>query len=587
LRLVLHQEIPEDPALRRQWNKVVLQMERAQVFYTWEWAFAVQSAYRSSVKPLLFLGYEGDELVGVASLATDVAKQNITFLAATTSDYCEFFSHPDRRQQLIGEVMAELRKTGAESLALASIPADSPTVAAIRAVARGHGYHVFVHPAQVCAQVILGSGEIRQQLKANIGRRKRLRRNLYMLKSVGPITLTHLRSRAEIEAALPRFASVHVARFLIMQQISNLTRPERRHFLQELARLLSESGWLWLSRLNVGERAVAWHYGFQFCGSWFWYQPTFESDLGIEQYSPGYCLLSKVVQEACDITDLDVVDLGVGAESYKERFANGSRQTLDVSLDQASYRHQREVARYWAARAVKASPKVESAIRGGLRRLASMRGHFREIRTNGLFGWGTKRLGGKILRRDEVVFYEWTGSTRENSHSMEIKPLDLETLAKGAMVDVDDPETMSYLFRAAQRLHYEGDSGFALITTDLRPVHYCWVSDFEGFYMDELKIRLTAPGKNAVMIFDCWTPRSARGHGYYGLAVSQAAEHLYSAGKAPWIFSAAQNIPSLRGIEKAGFRERYSMIRRKVLFWQDLRRLSSESSPAAEAVVSS
>ena len=55
LRLELRREIPEDPKLLRQWKELALRMERPEVFYTCEWALAVQSAYRDSLKPLLFL----------------------------------------------------------------------------------------------------------------------------------------------------------------------------------------------------------------------------------------------------------------------------------------------------------------------------------------------------------------------------------------------------------------------------------------------------------------------------------------------------------------------------------------------------
>ena len=36
LRIVLHRKIPEDPKLCRQWNGLALQMERAEVFYTFD-----------------------------------------------------------------------------------------------------------------------------------------------------------------------------------------------------------------------------------------------------------------------------------------------------------------------------------------------------------------------------------------------------------------------------------------------------------------------------------------------------------------------------------------------------------------------
>ncbi|MGA7219877.1 MAG: hypothetical protein WBX38_16275, partial [Candidatus Sulfotelmatobacter sp.] len=70
LRIVVHREIPENPDLHRQWNRLALQMEKPEIFYTAEWALAVQAGYRASVKPLLVLGYDREDLVGVASLAT-------------------------------------------------------------------------------------------------------------------------------------------------------------------------------------------------------------------------------------------------------------------------------------------------------------------------------------------------------------------------------------------------------------------------------------------------------------------------------------------------------------------------------------
>jgi len=139
---------------------------------------------------------------------------------------------------------------------------------------------------------------------------------------------------------------------------------------------------------------------------------------------------------------------------------------------------------------------------------------------------------------------------------------------------------MNYLLRAAQRLQRDGGSGFALTVDDLGPVHYCWISDFAGFFMGELKTRLTSPVLDAVMIFDCWTPRVVRGHGYYGAAISRVAEYLSNSGKAPWIFSATENASSVRGIERSGFQRRYSLARRKILGWQQVRKLPLVESSA-------
>lgn len=366
MHIVVLRKIPDELPLLRQWDDLVLQMERPEVFYTCEWALAVQSAYQASLKPLLFLGYDGDALVGVASLVADLADKNASFLAATTADYCEFLSHPQRRAEFVGAVFSELHHLGVGCAVLASLPADSATPAAVRAAAEKYGMHAFTRPSCLCAQVELGSSEQRQQLKASLSGYRKFRRYIRAMEREAPVTFVHLRSQAQIHAALPDFAEAHVARFRANQRTSFLSAPERRHFLEELASRFSGSEVVTLSMLMIGDRPVAWNYGFQFHGSWFIYQATF--DRRQEEHSPGHCLLSRIVTEACDMDGMNVVDLGLGAEGYKERFGNSTRQTLDVTTTKSWSRHLREIVRHRAASALKRSPKIESAVRRFLRR---------------------------------------------------------------------------------------------------------------------------------------------------------------------------------------------------------------------------
>ena len=331
------------------------------MFYTYEWALAVQAAYRASLRPLLLLGYEGNELVAVASLATDPAEKNITFLAANTADYCDFLSARQHRAEFIDAVFAVMQKREAASTTLANLPADSQTVDAVRCKAAKHGFHVFIRPAYLCSQVVLGAGDRRQELKAGLAGKKKVRRYLREMERDGPVTFAHLQSSEEIRAALPAFADAHVARFLATGRVSSLATPERRLFLEELANRFDGSGLVTLSVLKIKDRPVAWNYGFQFHGSWFWYQPTFDSSQ--EENSPGHCLLSRIVIDACDIDGMEVVDLGLGAEGYKERFGNSTRQTLHVTATRSWPRHVREIVKYRAASALKQAPKVDSAVR--------------------------------------------------------------------------------------------------------------------------------------------------------------------------------------------------------------------------------
>jgi CelD/BcsL family acetyltransferase involved in cellulose biosynthesis len=367
VRVVIHRQIPQDAQLRNEWNDLVAKMERPEVFYTYEWAMAVQRAYRSAMKPLLLLVCEGDLLVGVAALATSLDQGKAFFLAHTTADYCDFVSAAENRDEIVEAVFAELQRLALPRLTLANFPAEWVKASFLYA-SRRHGYTTFSRPAYRCARIVLGSNEQRQDLKRSITKRKALRYALKGLSKDGPLRMEHLQSREHIATALPQFIEAHTARFRAMGKSSNLAEPARQKFLFELTELLSQSGWLGLTRLSAGDRAVAWNYGFRFAGSWFYYQPTFETSL--QRYSPGVCLLAKMVEEACDDDTIQIIDLGLGGESYKERFANSVRETLHVTIASSGASCLKEKIRYRTATMVKSMPMLESWIRS-LRRQGS------------------------------------------------------------------------------------------------------------------------------------------------------------------------------------------------------------------------
>jgi CelD/BcsL family acetyltransferase involved in cellulose biosynthesis len=170
---------------------------------------------------------------------------------------------------------------------------------------------------------------------------------------------------------LPGFIAAHVARYRATQRVSILTTPERRLFLEDLARRFGQTGTVTLTILKIETRPVAWSYGFQFEGSWFLYQTTF--DTRDEDNSPGYCILGKILMEACDNTELQRVDMGLGEEGYKAWFANSTRQTVHATLTRSLSGHLKNVARYRTASLLKRSPQVESTVRALLQPFRSRR----------------------------------------------------------------------------------------------------------------------------------------------------------------------------------------------------------------------
>jgi CelD/BcsL family acetyltransferase involved in cellulose biosynthesis len=171
----------------------------------------------------------------------------------------------------------------------------------------------------------------------------------------------HLTSSELIASALPSFSKAHVARLSAVGRISHLESPQRTVFLLEAAKLLSAHGWITLNQLRAGTHPIAWLYAFRFARHWSFYQMTFDSSF--REYSPGSGLRLKVIEEACDSSETDFVDLGLGGEHHKQRWATATRQTLDVTLARSTVTYLKVAARYHAAAAIKTSPRLEHYVR--------------------------------------------------------------------------------------------------------------------------------------------------------------------------------------------------------------------------------
>ena len=549
--------MPADPELRRAWNQLVLQMEHPEVFYTWEWATAVQRAYKEQIAPVIVIAYEGESLVGVAALGRK-ARGEVVFLTADTGDYCDFLSDTQIRPAFVRAVLSALHEARVKRIVLTNLPADSVSAVALPQANTSQAYHLHSRPAYACARVMFATSEDRKAVKGAILARKRFRRNIRELQKRGALILQHETDSNEIEALLPEFVQAHVARFLETGKYSSLIREERRQFLVELARELSPPGWIAFSRLLVGDVAAAWNYGFRFAGSWFWYQPTVNESFW--DFSPGYCLLGKIVELACDSPDINIVDLGLGAEGYKDRFATSNRETLYCELNSSILGHTRAVGRYRAASIATASPAVEKRLR------AVMAFARRASPTDESFAKrAARRIQTSVFLRENVRFYEWPAEDgRTGPLSTQLQPLGSTLLGDAAVQYGNDPASLRFLMRSAQRQHSEQGQGFVLLTSEGVPVHFCWARDFDGFHMAELDRTLQAPRENAVMIFDCFTPVEMRGHGYFSDAISYLARQLTAQGKSAWIFGAATNHASLSGIEKTRFQYRFTLGRRRI-----------------------
>jgi CelD/BcsL family acetyltransferase involved in cellulose biosynthesis len=569
VRVTVLKEIPEDSDLSAAWNALVLAMENPEVFFTYQWALAASRGFQNRLTTLLFLVYDFDQLVGVVALAiASHAPRAAFFLTADTADYCDIVSAPAKRHQVTLAVLEEIRKLGLSNLVLANVPANSATIEALPQVAGSQRYYITSRPAYNCGVVQLGDDEQRQVLLQSLAGKSREKRALKRLTNLGSVKVIHLTDPERIGASIESIVSAQISRFLASNRVSPLVGSERRAFLQQLSGLLSQSGWLKISQLEIDGRPVAWNYGFRFGGSWFWYLPAFEMEYA--HVSPGSCLLRLLVEEGARDTSLRWLDLGLGEESYKDRYANEMRQTRYIRVSRGLPRHVISMAREQLSTLAARFPQLGEKLRKTRTSLFYITSRVREDGFATTARYACRRAIHSVASRDEVPMFESPNVPAKNHASLTLVPMLREHLVEGSILNAGDPPTLRYLMRCARRLSHSGassetsSSASAFILQDEagRPVHFLWIANYDGFRLSEIQHTIEPADPNAAMIFDCWTPSSGRGRGYYSAAIHLAAVKLRQQARPAWIFSGASNQASLRAVLKAGFQYRFSFVRR-------------------------
>lgn len=559
MRLQALSQIPDDGRVREDWNRLVLAMESPQVFYTYEWALAVSRAYQS-VMPSLFIAYRGKSVAGIAALAIDETRSEVFFLAGFTADYCDFVSAPADRKELIELVLNELRKRRLKTLRLENLPADSVSATILRSSAGAYGLAAFERPAYFCPQIPLETAEQRAQIAQSAHRSLKKGRNVAA--RMGGAAVAHIKDYDEFAAEFPEYAVASVARFLATPQASVLLPRERRDFMMRLAELLSKQGWLTFSTFRLNGKSVAWHFGFQFAGSWFSYLPAFEN-LPKLHPGPGAYLLCEILRQASEDPEMRVVDLGLGDEAYKQQYVQNGRRTLYFVSSRSRLRLAREVCCYRAARFVKRFPRAESAIRSAIHQSSVLRAR---VAQHGLISQVYRHLA-QLVRPAKLVFLEAESVSLQSLRSLTVQPLSTKLLARAAMNHCEDSECLDYVRRSAARLKTGADA-FTVVGGDGSPVHICWAVPFE---------RLSAPligceSGDAVLLVNSWTsPEKSENSEQYSALISAQLPRL---GRRPWVCAEEKVAPRFEGV---GFVRRFSRASRRPLFKEELEMRPNDS----------
>jgi len=537
MRAVVWNEVPRDAEVGTQWNALATRMEEPHVFFTHEWMLAAAEAFTPRVRPMIVGLYRGTALVGVAALATRPGQESSAFfLGASTADYCDVVSDVAEREAVVGETLAELARRGVGRIVLGNIPQASTTLEALRAGRPARGFHRRLRRAYLCPRLTLGGPDQREAIRAGLAHKKTIANTLKALRRRGEVAVSHTTDASALGEDFDRFVETHVARFFATGRISPLVAGERRRFIERVCRLLSGRGHFVLSRLHVGGRTVAWHVGFRFEDTWFWYLPTF--DVGLERFGVGMILLSAVIARASEMPDIGTVDFGLGDEWYKTRFANATNAVYEATLSRTLPAHVRAGARAIAGDLLRRSPRMEAWVRAARRAVN-----------------GGHRAGAPRLRRARAVGFRWNAAGSDETSAPLSPPLTLRELSWALVARIgldheDDRVTLDYLARTAARLRKGDVLGFGFVDPDGRVVHVCWVAGTDPTSPTVWRRWAELDG---VVLFDWWTPPASRARGVEALAWRLVARHFAALGRNTWIFVPGMDTVAVKALESMGF----------------------------------
>jgi CelD/BcsL family acetyltransferase involved in cellulose biosynthesis len=540
------------------WDETVAAMQEPSVFFTHGWMASAAAAFQNRWKPSLVLVERSGAFVGGAGVAIELTDgHRAQMLGATTGDYCDIVSAPADHDQVSVTVLRTLREAGVTTFRLPNVPEGSPTLASAHERGSAAGFRVLVRPETQAPRVLLGSPSVRESVVAAIGEKESVKRHRRQLEREGPVEIVATDSWPDAEAHLMAAARQQSARFLATGRPAPLADPARLEFLRNICRRASEKGWLDVRSLFVAGQAVAWNIGFRFAGTISWYLPAFDSAL--QRQWPGEVLLAEVLRQAAEDQTVTSVDLGIGTEFYKSRFSNAKITTYEVTFASNAIAYARLLTKQSALRVADRTGRG-AQFRRSTRRAA---GRFRRLKQETPRNAATliaRNLRAHIRKQTEMRFFEWTEANPERfaNDPRRLVHVTWGVLGAAALRFGPGNEAATYLARSAERLN-QGGLGWALLDVNAEPVHLAWALRAPDAYFIELDERRPEElGERDWVILDTFTPESERGNRHFPMAISLIGRELAQEADVVWIFASVDNVPSLRGVEAAGFRYRFT-----------------------------
>ncbi len=296
-----------------EWDKLLTTGQSDSVFLTWQWQFAWWKAFQRG-ELLLICAQRHGKVLALAPFFSDAGM--VYFVGSGGSDYLDFIGDIGD-EQVLDALLEEARQRTSDFIGFVfyHVPDNSQTGMRLERASARLGLQVLDEGHQSAPALEIA---MNHELAKAATQKKSLLRHERFFASDNSFKVEHIQDGEEILAHLDGFFTQHRERWSSTPSPSLFNQPAQQDFYRLLATVASNSGWLRFTLIRWRDRVIAYHFGFNYRGSFLWYKPTFSIELA--RHSPGEVLLRQLLLLSL-AEGSHTFDFGLGDEAFKARFA--------------------------------------------------------------------------------------------------------------------------------------------------------------------------------------------------------------------------------------------------------------------------
>jgi N-acetylglucosamine malate deacetylase 1 len=314
-----------DPNLSpEKWNDLVSEGASDVIFLTWHWQKVWWDVFGRG-QLLLVVAEREDGPVAIAPLFAEYGM--IYFVGSGGSDFLDFIGEISEASVLEGMLLFAIQYVkDFAGCQFYHVSEDSRTNTLLKKIAERRQWQIHNEGGWTCPRLEISKHP--EQAIAATRKKSLLRHEAHFQKS-GDLKVEHLERSEDILPHLNDFFEQHITRWEQTRFPSLFLEEKQKDFFKGLTETATETGWCRFTRIIWNEETIAYHFGFHYKGSFFWYKPTFA--VVYAKHSPGEVLIRQLLLQAME-ESATVFDFGLGDEVFKERFATSKKAITNWGL---------------------------------------------------------------------------------------------------------------------------------------------------------------------------------------------------------------------------------------------------------------